>query len=643
MPCICYCRELRLFATAKALVGYVVRLNRRDSPGWAVRVSSSLEKAPPPAVATNRIDRHQPAGRTTVTQVARSVLVATAVCAAAIILYPASVAHSTVAKASKKNPTAMREPTIRQMIVKLRNPKAIELVQPLGAERVAALSTRAGVSMRAHRAMSGGASVLRLDTPLKLSDAKAVAARMAVDPDVVYAEPDMPVRAFTVPPDASYSVREWHFFAPSDVYTDRALAGTGNKQVPATGGANLPGAWSVTQGNASVIVALVDSGVTLTHPELAAAVLPGYDFVKSSAGGLPTNFVANDGSDRDPDPTDPGDWVTAAEKTDPTTGPACDDGATGQTDSSWHGTHMAGTIVGQWGNGVGTNPPAGTSTAGIAPNARLLPVRALGKCGGTSSDVADGIVWAAGLPVPGVPANPNPARIINLSLGSTGSMCSATYNSAIVAVAAQALVIAASGNDGAVGVSEPANCPGVLAVTAHTINGDNADYANIGPEVGISSPGGGTSTLLVTTPAIVDTDIGFYTWSSILFGATTPASTETGGTRSGPAIGGFTGTSGATANVSGVAALVLSAKPTLTPTELRAALVGHVRAHPAGGFCATGQQGAGQCGAGLLDASAAVASVASPPSGGGGGGALPLAQLLLLGLLAFLGRTRQRS
>ena len=580
------------------------------------------------------------------TQVARAVLVATAVCAAAISLYPASVAHSTVAKASKKNPTAMREPTIRQMIVKLRNPKAIELVQPLGAERVAALSTRAGVSMRAHRAMSGGASVLRLDTPLKLSDAKAAAARMAVDPDVLYAEPDMPVRAFTVPPDASYSVREWHFFAPSDAYTDRALDGTGNKQVPATGGANLPGAWAVTQGLTSVVVALVDSGVTLAHPELSApgVLLPGYDFVSSNAGGLPTNFVANDTNGRDPDPTDPGDWVTAAEKTDATTGPACDDGATGQTDSSWHGTHMAGTIVGQWGNGVGTNPPAGTSTAGIAPNARLLPVRALGKCGGTSSDVADGIVWAAGLPVPGVPANPNPARIINLSLGSTGSTCSATYNSAIVAVAAQALVIAASGNDGVLGVSEPANCAGVLAVTAHTINGDNADYANIGPEVGISSPGGGTSTQLVTAPAIVDTDIGFYTWSSILFGATTPTSTETGGARSGPAIGGFTGTSGATANVSGVAALVLSAKPSLTPTELRAVLVGHVRAHPAGGFCATGQPNAANCGTGLLDASAAVGSVAPPPSGGGGGGgAVPLAQLLLLGLLALLPRLRQRT
>jgi serine protease len=306
---------------------------------------------------------------------------------------------------------------------------------------------------------------------------------------------------------------------------------------------------------------------------------------------------------------------------------------------------MAGTIVGQWGNGAGSNPPPGTSTAGIAPNARLLPVRALGKCGGTSSDVADAIVWSAGGTVPGgVPPNPNPARIINLSLGSTGGTCSATYNAAIAAVSGQALVVAASGNDGVVGVSQPANCPGVLAVTGHAINGDSADYANVGPEVGISSPGGGAATQLVTTPAIVDTDIGFYTWSSVLFGATTPASTETGGTRSGPAVGGFTGTSGATANVAAVAALVLSAKPSLTVSELRNAIVNTARPHPPGGFCATGQPGQNMCGRGLLDASAAVASVAPPPSSGGGdggGGALLLAQLLLLGLLALVARARR--
>jgi len=577
-----------------------------------------------------------------VTQLNRA-FVATAACAALVSLYPASVAHSTVATASKKNPAAQHEPTIHQMIVKLRNPKAAELTQPLGVDRVTALSNRAGVSLHAHRAMALGASVLRLDVPLQLTDARAVAARLAADPEVEYAEPDMPVRIQATPPDASFALRQWHFFAPDSVFSDSNTQLTGPaKTFTPVGAANLPGAWNITTGSTSIVVALVDNGVTLTHPELAAALLPGYDFVSSNADGLPTNFVANDGDGRDPDPTDPGDWVTAAEKTDPTTGTACNDGnPTQQTDSSWHGTHMAGTIIGQWGNGVGSSPPPGTSTAGIAPNARLLPVRALGKCGGTSSDVADAIVWAAGGSVPNVAANANPARIINLSLGAPSTTCSTTYSNAINAVSSQALVIAAAGNEATLGVDEPARCPGVLAVTAHTINGDNADYANVGPEVGISSPGGGAPTQLTANAADVN-DNGYYTWSSILFGATTPTSTETNGTRSGPAIGGFTGTSGATANVSGVAALVLSVNPSLTPSQLRGVLVGHVRPHPAGGYCASGQPGNGGCGAGLLDASAAVASVA-PSSSGGGGGALPLGQLLLLGLFALLARGRARA
>jgi serine protease len=557
-----------------------------------------------------------------------------AVIAAALVAPSGAVAQ--------KKTSVTRQPVIHQMIVKLRNPKAAELVQPLGEERVAALARRGGVGMTGLRAMSGGASVLRLDAPMKLGEARAVAARIAADPDVVYAEPDLPVRAYqTVPPDASYSLRHWHYLAGGDTFTDRALNLLGNKMVTTTGGANLTGAWNVTRGSASIVVAVVDSGVVTIHPEVAPALLPGYDFVSSNvgAGTLPANFVANDGDGRDADPGDPGDWVTATEKTNFAS--LCDDGAAGQTDSSWHGTHMAGTVVGTWGNGTGGSPPAGTSTAGIAPNVRLLPVRALGKCGGQSSDVADAIRWSAGLAVPNVPANSTPARIINLSLGSQTGPCSQTYSDAISAVFNTALVIAAAGNDGVIGVSAPANCAGVLAVTAHTINGDNADYSNVGPEVGVSSPGGGDATQLVTMPAIVSTDIGYYTWSGILFGPTTPTSQDGQG-RSGPAVGGFTGTSSATAHVSGVAALVLSVRASLTPAELRNILVTRTRAHPAGGYCATGQPGAGNCGSGLLDAAAAVAAVAPPPSGGGGGGALPLAQLGLLALAALAAGLRRR-
>lgn len=551
------------------------------------------------------------------------------------VVWPAQDAFSNTPLPGKRAKRPAQELVIHQMIVKLRNPKAVELVAPLGAERVAALSKRAGVRMTGFRAMSGGASVLRLAAPLRLSEARAAAARLAADAEVEYAEPDLPVRAYqTVPPDASYSLRQWHYFGAGELFVDRGLNLAGNKQVTAAGGANLPSAWVRTLGAASIVVAVVDSGVALGHPEVAPALLPGYDFVSGNIAPFPANFVANDGNGRDSDPTDPGDWVTAAEKAN---FPDCDDGEAGDTDSSWHGTHMAATIVGTWGNGVGQNPPPGTAVAGIAPSARLLPVRALGKCGGQSSDVADAIVWAAGLPVPNVPINLNPAQVISLSLGSQGGGCSATYSNAINAVSSRALVIAAAGNDGVLGVSQPANCPGVLAVTAHTIEGDNADYANIGPEVGLSSPGGGAPTQIVSN--IGSSDIGFYTWSAVLFGRTTPTSTD-GGTppRSGPAIGGFTGTSSATAHASGVAALVLSVRPNLTPAELRSVLVSNTRPHPAGTFCAQGQMGEGRCGSGLLDAGRAVAAVVPPPSGGGGGGAVGLAQVLALGLLLLVAR-----
>jgi serine protease len=447
--------------------------------------------------------------------------------------------------------------------------------------------------------------VLRLDAAMRLSDARAVAARLAQHPDVEYAEPDLPVRAYqTVPPDLSYTSRMWHYFPPTSNFT------ANNKTVPAVGGANLPDAWSVLRGSRKIVVALIDSGVVTNHPEVASALLPGYDFIRSTTGlGLPDNFIANDGDGRDPDPNDAGDWITAQEKT---TYPICNDGAPGDSNSSWHGTHMAGTIVGVWGNGVNNNSPAGTSTAGIAPNVRLLPVRALGKCGGVLSDIADAIEWAAGVNDPALPApTPTPAQVINLSLGSTAGACSTTYLTATqAAIAAGALLVAAAGNESdPVNVSQPANCPNVLAVTAHTINGDSATYANAGAEVKISSPGGGPPEVLPTI--ITNQDNGFYTWSSLLFGPTTQASADSQG-RSGPAVAGFTGTSSATAHVSAVAALVKSLQRNATPAQVMDYLTLNTRPFPAAGYCAMNPN---TCGAGLLDAGAAVvaAMVGAPP------------------------------
>jgi serine protease len=181
------------------------------------------------------------------------------------------------------------------------------------------------------------------------------------------------------------------------------------------------------------------------------------------------------------------------------------------------------------------------------------------------------------------------------------------------------LPIAAAGNGvdgvGVVGVTQPANCNGVLAVTAHTINGDKAFYANVGPEVGISAPGGGVPVQLQSN--VVSTDRAYFTWSSVLFGAFGPdsAGSPPNQDQSGPAVGGFTGTSSATAHTSAVAALVKSVLRTASPAEVRDFIVRTARPHPAGGYCAAGQPGAGMCGSGLLDAAAAVAAAAAAPGG----------------------------
>ena len=522
----------------------------------------------------------------------------------------------------------VREQMVSRMIVKLRNPSASELARPMSASRVQALSATAGVGMKSLRAMAGGASLLVMDTALPLSQASVVAARLALDPSVESAEPDVMFKKVATPNDTRFNDFQWNLFAPISTYTGMVSTG-GTKSATATGGANLPLAWDVTVGHNSAVLAIIDTGI-VNHQDLNGAgiapfsatyvpngrFLAGYDFISDNvgAGTVPANFVANDGNGRDADPSDPGDWVTAQEETD--FAALCDDGNPGPQDSSWHGTHMAGVASATANNAMGI--------AGVAWNIRILPVRALGKCGGSLSDIAEAIRWAAGLPVPGVPANPTPAQVINLSLGG-GTTCPANLQSAVdAAIAAGAVVAAATGNAGAIGLIAPANCNGVIAVTAHTINGENADYANIGaagmgPQPTISSPGGGTPTLLGAGGPTDDPDwFGYYIWSTILFDSTSPGSGDSSSPpRVGPAYGGFTGTSAATPQVAAVAALIKSMIPSASPAAIRSYIVSTVRPHPVGGACTIAPPGGfqGQCGPGLLDANAAVRSAAlsAPP------------------------------
>ncbi len=347
--------------------------------------------------------------------------------------------------------------------------------------------------------------------------------------------PDLRVTADLTPNDSLYAGNQWDLFGSY--------------------GINAPTAWDTTTGSSSVTVAVIDTGIT-SHTELAPNVLPGYDFISDPA-------IANDGDGRDADASDPGDWITSAESA---SGYFAGCPAEG---SSWHGTHVAGTIAARGNNGVGV--------AGIAWSASILPVRVLGKCGGYLSDIAAAIRWAAGGSVPGVPANSHPARVLNLSLGGAG-ICDPTTQSAIDdAIGHGAVVVVAAGNsDDDLSGYTPAGCSGVIAVTATTSSGKRASFSNYGSEATIAAPG----TLIEST------------WNT---GSTAP-STQ-GYTQ-------MSGTSMAAPHVSGVAALAFAVDPTLTPAALRSLLVDHARAF-ASDASGTGCQALG-CGAGIVDAGAVV-------------------------------------
>jgi serine protease len=328
-----------------------------------------------------------------------------------------------------------------------------------------------------------------------------------------------------------------------------------------------------------VVVAVLDTGIT-AHAELVGRTWPGHDFISDT-------FVANDGDLRDADPSDPGDWVTAGEIA---ANPLLCAGSTAG-DSSWHGTAISGLI------GAISNNSAGV--AGINWVSKILPVRVMGKCGGYVSDIVDGMRWAAGLSVSGAPANANPAKVLNLSLGSTGA-CSATEQNAInEIVALNKVVVVASGNDsGDVANSSPANCSGVIAVAATTRSGSRTSISNTGSLVTISAPGG-------------ESNDGIFMLTDT--GIMGPMSDS---------YGGYYGTSAAAAGVSGVVSLMFSVNSQLSPAQVKNILQSTATAFPNGTCTIT------TCGAGIVNAAAAVSlastttgvPVVSSSSGGGGGG-----------------------
>ena len=414
--------------------------------------------------------------------------------------------------------------------------KGVAKAAAMSGERKARLDRAGqqfGMTVRESHTISTGAHVFKLNGKRGLKDVQALAAEMmARDPSIEYAEPDRIMTHMATANDPMYS-QQWH-------YTDT------------TGGLRLPTAWDKSTGS-GVVVAVIDTGYR-PHADLSGQILQGYDFIGDT-------FVSNDGNGRDSDASDPGDAIAVGE---------CGGGQpTRAQNSSWHGTHVAGTVAARTNNSLGV--------AGVAYNAKIVPARVLGKCGGYTSDIADAITWTSGGAVSGVPTNANKARVLNLSLGGGGA-CDSTTQAAINGARSRgAVVVVAAGND-AMNVSNasPANCSGVVAVAATGKTGGRASYSNYGTLIDVAAPGG---------------DGSYSVLSTLNSGTSAPASDN---------YAGYQGTSMATPHVAGVAALMLSLNSALTPDDIESRLKSTARAFPAS--CSG-------CGTGIVDATAAVNSV----------------------------------
>jgi len=505
-----------------------------------------------------------------------------------------------------QTPAAAAPGTVARVIVKFKPGSALLRKQTLSvtsqqSQQAAALGQRVGIALEAGRGLSDRSHVV-IGRGLS---SKQLAARLAGESDVEFAFADERKHIVAVPNDTLYAsvpaptattggpvVGQWYLKPPPPAGSASATWGS-----TAPSAINAERAWDITTGSASVVVAVLDTGLRFDHSDLQGGnVVPGYDMVSEDSVGVFTS--ANDRDGRDGDASDPGDFVTVAEA-----------GTLGCTDtpSSWHGTQTLGLIGAATNNGVGM--------ASVSRTVRVMPVRVLGKCGGYDSDIQAGMLWAAGIPVPGTSANPTPARVLNMSLG--GVAACGSYADIIAQVnAAGAVVVVAAGNGGTAAVSSPANCPGAVGVAGLRHAGDMVGYSDEGPEISIAAPAGNC----------VDTGSGACLYPILTTtntGTTTPVPGPPGATYTdGASASASVGTSFSAPLVAGTAALMLSVNPSLTPAQVKAKLQSTARQFPTTGgvadapVCPARHPTSGgcycttlTCGAGMLDAHAAVLSV----------------------------------
>lgn len=484
----------------------------------------SLRKTP-----TNELSRRQTASMKSFAYTCRLCLSATM--ATFFFTLPAHSAPTEIAAIAQTQGSSIQRIIVKFRATGVRPAASAAARAPTMSMRE--LSDSVGVELNFHRDMSTGAKVLSLREAMPRAEVESIAKKIAADPAVEYAEPDYRVYPHAVPNDPQF-INQWHL-------TDYL------------GGINAPTAWDISTGSSGTVVAVLDSGRTL-HPDLDARMLPGYDFITNP-------LAANDSDGRDSDASDAGDWVTSDDKT------ALKETTCDVRDSSWHGTLVAGVI--------GASAQNGRDTAGIDWAARILPVRVIGKCGGDTSDVADAMMWAAGNTVQGVPDNPNPAKVLNLSLGSEET-CPNTFQSVITQlVASGKIIVTSAGNENNSKDHAPASCIGVINVAAIGRSGSKAGYSNFGSKITLTAPGGTGGDLITLSNT----------------GTTIPFA---------PTVSGTSGTSFAAPVVTGIVSLMLAIRPELDSAAATRILAATVRPFP-DSTCDTST-----CGAGIVDAAAAL-------------------------------------